>query len=123
MPRRCVVPNCTSNSSSKLSKATYVSTFLFPSEEQKQKLWLEHININCNSDLSDVTRSSGICIKHFEEKYIITDARVTRADGSVLSLPLNRPRLAAEAVPTIFSKEKDFIHKKVRRKVRKGTKR
>lgn len=109
MPRRCIIPNCLSNSSSKHSRAAYVSTFLFPTEEQKLKLWLDLINASCNSEITEVTKASGICIKHFEDKYIVTEAQATRPDGSILSVPLKRPRLAADAVPTVFYDEKDFI--------------
>lgn len=106
MPRRCAVPNCLSNSNSKHNTATYISTFLFPSEEEKFKVWMDRINANCNSQISQVKRSTAICIKHFEDKYIVNEARVTRTDGSVLTFPLKRPRLTADAVPTIFSTEK-----------------
>lgn len=114
MPRRCVVPNCSSNCQNykKNDKSSYVSTFLFPANEEKLNLWLKLINTACNSDIKEVTKCSGICIKHFEDQYILTEASAVRPDGSVLTVPLKRTRLSPDAIPTIFVEEKDFVNTK-----------
>lgn len=112
MPRRCVVPNCLSNSRNhyKRTKEPYVSTFHFPTNEEKLAVWLKLINTACNSDIKEVAKCSGICIKHFEDHFILTEATATRPDGTILTVPFKRPRLSANAVPTIFVEEKDFLN-------------
>lgn len=109
MPRRCCVPNCTSNNSVNTSKGQYVTTFLLPTEEDKLGLWLKLINANCNSNLSAIPKCSGICVKHFEDKYVVTETSVANDDGTVSNVPLKKPRLELNAVPTIFMQERDTV--------------
>ena len=78
------VPWCTTNSTSK----TVGSCFRFPCDERRRDEWIKAIP-------RDDTIYSGVCISHFEKKFIVSHNK--------LGLPLETPRLTKDAVPSIFN--------------------
>jgi hypothetical protein len=63
MPYRFYVPGCKSNYKSSSEKC---SVFSFPKEPDRVSLWLRKIN---RADYT-VTKTSRICEKHFDERFI-----------------------------------------------------
>lgn len=84
----CCVPNCNTKSS---SKNVYKSCFKFPVNKSLKDEWLRSIPSTKSTNFSS---SSGVCILHFEEKFI------KRSKDNPL-----KGSLVNGAVPTIFSKE------------------
>lgn len=87
MVRKCCVPWCTTNFSAK----TAGSCFRFPSDEQRREEWIKAIP----RDDAFNTNHSGVCILHFERKFIVTRSK--------LGLLLKTPRLTNLALPTVFN--------------------
>lgn len=104
MGRKCCIQNCKNNG------GEGTSCFKFPSDDKMKNAWLQAIP----KENIIVIKNSGICILHFDMKYI----KSVKADGSFLE----RPRLTDDAVPSIFnfnygipqifSFDAQFIHKK-----------
>lgn len=94
MPAKCCVPNCKSTSFT-LDKVAF---FSFPRDAEKRQEWLKIIN----KEGIVVKRSTVICSKHFEEKYLIREHRATAEDGKILMLPRDRIKLKKDAVPTMY---------------------
>lgn len=74
MPRSCCIPNCKSNY---YSNEGYVPLFTFPSDENKLALWKKKIP---RKDYN-VTKNMGVCIKHFEKKFIVKTTCKSSKDG------------------------------------------
>lgn len=83
--RRCSVPGCYSNYTK-----PYVSVFTFPKDPILCTLWLKSIG----EPSLKVHENIGVCIKHFEEHFII----------GIDSGTISRKKLSIKygAVPTIF---------------------
>lgn len=81
MPRKCCVPGCRSNYEN--SGSGYVNVFSFPKNEGSRSRWLQQIH---RKDFV-IGKHSVVCIKHFDERFIIREHRVTRPDGSELVMP------------------------------------
>lgn len=90
MGKKCCVPNCHSK-----KRDVVLSCFQFPSENDMKQTWLRAIP---RTDTFN-TKYLGVCILHFEVKYI----QVVNEKG----IPLKRPRLTEDAVPTLFSVTND----------------
>ncbi|KAG8319311.1 hypothetical protein J6590_094502, partial [Homalodisca vitripennis] len=71
------------------------------------RTWLRAIH----RDSYEVTSNSRVCIKHFDERYIIKEDTVTRPDGTILTVKRDRPKLRNDAVPTIFENLPNYIGK------------
>ncbi|GIY87334.1 retrovirus-related Pol polyprotein from type-1 retrotransposable element R2 [Caerostris extrusa] len=72
------VPCCRSN----YDPTVYISCFQFPKEEDRKNLWLKKIN---RKDYSP-SKNAVVCIKHFSDKFVITEDHAVRDDGSVLTV-------------------------------------
>ena len=95
MGKSCCVTECKSNYEH--VKGKYVSCFKIPECEERKKLWLRKIPRDFNP-----TKNNGVCILHFEEKFIVRVDEVKRDDGSILRVPRERLKLTNDAYPTIF---------------------
>ncbi|GFO30720.1 THAP domain-containing protein 11 [Plakobranchus ocellatus] len=94
MPRKCCVPNCKGN----YSETEKVSVFHFPADEERKRLWCKKIP---RADFQP-TSQSVVCEKHFDENFIIRIDKAVRPDGTILSVKRDRPKLTADAFPSIF---------------------
>jgi hypothetical protein len=50
-----------------------------------------------------------VCEKHFASDFIVREDKVTRPDGTVLSVLRKKPKLIENAYPTIFPKSQHAI--------------
>jgi len=94
MPRKCCVPECTSN----YRGTDYVTVFRFPHEEKQRAKWIRSIP---RKDFT-YTKDSVVCIKHFSTEFIITEDCVKRPDGSLLCVKRTNPKLSEDAYPSLF---------------------
>lgn len=97
MPSTCCVPGCKSNY--KTSNEGNVAVFRFPSDEETSTKWVKAIN---RADFQP-TKSSVVCIKHFDKSQIISEDNVIRPDGSVLTVPRSHMKLISDALPWNFA--------------------
>ncbi|GIY69359.1 hypothetical protein CDAR_470451 [Caerostris darwini] len=89
MGRKCSVPLCYSN-----YEKHYVSAFPFPSDPGLRTLWLRNIR---RPDFNPGP-TSGVCIKHFEDQFIVKHDRGELHDGdealkNIACIPLCMYRL------------------------------
>lgn len=103
MPRKCCVPGCKSNYDS--SNESYVNVFSFPKDEEMCKKWLRSIH----RENYVLTKESVVCIKHFDDSFIIREHRALRPDGSELVMPRKVPILKSDAYPTIFKELPTYL--------------
>ncbi|KAF2895580.1 hypothetical protein ILUMI_10590, partial [Ignelater luminosus] len=96
----CCVPMCKSN----YSDTTTV--FKFPKDEIRRKKWLNAIH----RENFEVTDSSVVCIKHFDEKFIMCTDTIKRPDGTILSIPRTRIKLSEDAFATIFISQPAYMN-------------
>ncbi|XP_046685222.1 uncharacterized protein LOC124370961 [Homalodisca vitripennis] len=101
-PSKCCVPECKSN-----YVKPFVNVFSFPKDPETFRTWLRAIH----RDSCEVTSNSRVCIKHFDERYIIKEDTVTRPDGTILTVKRDRLKLRNDAVPTIFENLPNYIGK------------
>lgn len=102
MPSKCCVPGCTSN-----YVKPFVNVFSFPKDPVTTQTWLRAIH----RDDYSVSKNSRVCIKHFDERYIIREESVTRPDGSILTVKRDRLKLRDDAVPTVFENLPTYLTK------------
>lgn len=57
------------------------------------------------------SKTSRVCVLHFEEKCIITEQDYKTPEGNVQKLFLTHPKLTADAVPTIFPNLPSYLSK------------
>src|SRR5215469_3527904 len=109
MPNHCCVPSCTSNIVRKNERVKKVSVISVLKEckgnEEKLKSWLHKIQ---RLDMT-VTKHTYICIKHFEDKFLIRIDSAVRQDGTVLTMPRKIPKLTKDAYPSIFSTPRSSV--------------
>ncbi|CAG2056898.1 unnamed protein product [Timema podura] len=108
MPTSCCVPGCKSNYNSKPPR---VSAFQFPNDKLLKLKWLSAIH---RADFVPRKRSV-VCIKHFDERFVVREDSVKRPDGSILTLKRDHLKLTKDAFPTYFvnlSKELPTLRKK-----------
>ncbi|GIY58853.1 THAP-type domain-containing protein [Caerostris extrusa] len=98
--KKCV-PCCRSN----YDPTVYISCFQFPKEEGRRNLWLKKIN---RKDYSPSSKNA-VCIKHFSEKFVITEDHAVRDDGSVLTVKRIYPKLTPDAYPSIFPNQPAYL--------------
>ena len=103
MPYNCCVPGCRSNYDPKQP----VTIFSFPKDSTRAQTWLRAIH---RSDYK-VNKSSRVCIKHFDERYIVREDSVTRPDGSVLTVKRDQLKLSNDAIPTLFENLPTYLSK------------
>ncbi|GIY02748.1 hypothetical protein CEXT_169351 [Caerostris extrusa] len=73
--------------------------FKLPKEEDRRNLWLKKIN---RKDYFTGSKNTVVCIKHFSEKFVITEDHAIRDDGSILTCERIYPKLTPDAYPSIF---------------------
>ncbi|GIY48802.1 THAP-type domain-containing protein [Caerostris extrusa] len=83
----------------------YISCFQFPKEEDRRNLWLKKIN---RKDCSPA-KNAVVCIKHFSEKFVITEDHAVRDDGSVLTVKRIYPKFTPDAYPPIFPNHPAYL--------------
>lgn len=66
MPDKCCAPGCRSNYK---NSGAYVSVFKFLTDPECQQLWLKEIP---REDLA-VTKHTMIWVKHFENRFVVTE--------------------------------------------------
>jgi hypothetical protein len=106
MPLNCCVPGCRGNyRATKDHPHEKVSVFKFPDDPGTRAKWIRMVP---RKDLV-VTDKTAVCEKHFSPSLVIRVDTVTRADGSVLSVPRKIPKLAADAYPSIFPNVPSYL--------------
>ncbi|XP_077298899.1 uncharacterized protein LOC143920048 [Arctopsyche grandis] len=100
MPRRCVVPGCSSNDRVAEQKKLYTSTFTFPKDPKRREQWIKAIKRP--NFVPGV--NNAICIRHFEERFIQRRriCKLRGDDGTELSIPKRHLTVTKDAYPTIF---------------------
>lgn len=78
MPNSCCVPGCCSNYK---DGEQYVPAFTFPTAQDRKELWKRKIP----RDIT-VTKNTVVCIKHFQDRFLIKETRATRPDGKLYIL-------------------------------------
>ncbi|XP_035233286.1 THAP domain-containing protein 1-like isoform X2 [Stegodyphus dumicola] len=106
MARKCSVPECRSNYD---GTNKHVSTFKFPSDPLLSEKWVKNIN---RKDFV-IRKYSNVCIKHFEEEFIVREDKAVRDDGTLLVVPRTIPTLKKNAYPTIFQNQSSYLSKKL----------
>lgn len=109
MTRRCCVPGCTSNCNSSIKKqGRSITTFSFPKNEEKRKLWIRAIPrsnwVPC--------KTAVVCCKHFFAADIISHDKFLLPDGTIQPLALRNPKLKEDAVPSVFPNLPKYLSKK-----------
>lgn len=108
MPRKCSVPGCKSNydSECRITKTT-ITTFSFPKDDTLRNKWLRAIP----RENWTPSKATVVCVLHFEDRYVITHQDYKNYDGVMQKLLLRCPRLAVDAVPTIFPNLPAYLSK------------
>jgi hypothetical protein len=75
-----------------------VSVFKFPKKSAMRAKWMRMIP----RDGLEVTDKTAVCEKHFVADCIVRFDSQTRADGSVLTVKRDIPKLTSDAYPSIF---------------------
>ena len=106
MPDKCCVPNCRGNYvKTKTYAEEKVSVFGFPLDPERRAKWVRMIP----REGLEVNDRTVVCEKHFLPEFIIRVDTATRADGSVLVVPRNRPKLTSDAYPCVFPNELSYL--------------
>ena len=104
MPFKCCVTGCKSNYN---ANEGYVSVFRFP--DKSRNLWIRKIP---RANL-EVTNNTRICIRHFDERFIIRNFQYVGPDGLPRSEPRDVPILTDDAFPSIFPELPQYLSEKV----------
>ena len=109
MPFKCSVFGCNSNYDFEKSKGNKgVSCYEFPDEltdNARYKVWKKKLwRKNCV-----VTGCSRVCLKHFEERFIIRTFEFVDRDRIHRSEPRERPKLTDDAIPTLFDNLPSYL--------------
>lgn len=90
---RCVAAGC-----NKTHKDDGVSLYLFPKDVALRKKWADQVKRT--RDKWEPTEHSVLCSDHFEDSCFEQDCKLSIAMG----LGKRKPRLKADAIPTLFDK-------------------
>ena len=90
----CVAPGCDYARTFKGKP----SVFQFPTDPVRLRAWLKNIPRKNFAP----TKHSKICEVHFEERFISRTTSAIRPDGTKAEARLTRPKLIADAIPTLF---------------------
>lgn len=93
--RKCCAVGCRSNYD---DESNYTTVFTFPKDTERKELWIRKVS----RDNFTPSSTSVVCIKHFEERFIIREDRIRRDDGTELVVPRDKITLSKDAFPTIF---------------------
>lgn len=102
MPRSCCVPGCRSN-----YKVSSVSCFKFPNDPLKSQQWVQAIHRENFSP----GKYSVVCVKHFDERFVVREDTVRRPDGTLLTVKRDKIKLTDDAIPTIFPDQPSYMNK------------
>ena len=80
--------------------------FKFPKPPDRKVKWERAIH----RKNFKVTNFSVVCIRRFDEKYIIRSDSLARLDGSVLTVPRTKSKLTDDAYPTIFEHQPAYMN-------------
>ena len=94
MPFKCCVTGCSSNY--KNTDDQHVTIYKCP--KQSVELWKSKIP---RKDII-IDANSRVCIKHFDERFLIREYVFTGSDGKKYSEQRKFPKLTADAYPSIF---------------------
>jgi hypothetical protein len=109
MPDKCCVPACTGNYDAASGRPRdKVSIFQFPADPALRDKWYKSIPRN-PEDYKNNKRPPVVCEKHFAAEFIVREDKVTRSDGTILSLLRKRPKLTKNAYPTIFPSTPSYL--------------
>ncbi|XP_068909756.1 RE1-silencing transcription factor B-like [Tenebrio molitor] len=109
MPRKCIVIGCKSNYDSTLKTSNHVTTFSFPKDENRRKLWISAIPRKNWTP----SKNAVVCIKHFHDKHVIKTQPYKRKDGNMMELLLQHPRVTEDAVPQLFDNLPSYLSEKL----------
>ena len=113
MPEKCCVPGCRGNHQATAEhEEVKVSVFRFPKDPDLRAKWIRLIP-RANLQINDKTV---VCEKHFAPHFIIRVDTATRPDGSILTVPRKKPKLAPDAYPTIFPNTPSYLSSERSRK-------
>jgi len=113
MPEKCCVPGCRGNYEGTAEHdQEKVSIFRFPKDPELRAKWIRLIPRE-NLLVHDKTV---VCEKHFAQQFIIRFDRVTRTDGSILTVPRKNPKLSPDAYPSIFPNISSYLTSEPSRK-------
>ena len=90
----CVAPGCEYACTFKGKR----SVFQFPTDPVRLWAWLKSI---LRKNFAP-TKHSKICEVHFEERFISRTTSAIRSDGTKAEARRTRPKLTADAIPTLF---------------------
>ncbi|XP_055386501.1 zinc finger protein 267-like [Condylostylus longicornis] len=99
--RICCAPGCRSNFS---IDSDPIQTFPFPDNKILRKKWLAAIK----ADLKIKLVSPQICIKHFENNFLIRKVEIQSSDSETVIYSNSKIQLTENAVPTIFFDEQQL---------------
>ena len=98
MAPKCCIPGSYNNYRSTINETGYVTMFKFPTDEDKNTLWLKFIS----RWVWKPWKYSVVCVKHFEEKDLsYTDVSKDR-DDNLQEFCRNRCLLKPKAIPRIL---------------------
>jgi hypothetical protein len=78
-----------------------LSVFHFPADVALRDKWYKSVPRN-PEEYKNNKRPPVVCGKHFSTEFIVREDKVTRSDGTVLSVLRKKPKLTENAYPTIF---------------------
>ncbi len=106
MPYKCCVPSCKSN----YDRTTdYISVYKFPTDSKRLDLWMRKIP---RENLT-ITKNSRVCLKHFEERFIVRNFVYRGKDGQMRTDPRDIPVLTEDAYPSIFPDLPQYLTEKL----------
>jgi len=109
MPYKCCVPGCKSNYG---GTTDYVSVFKFPSDSSRLDLWIRKIP----RENLVVNKHARICIRHFEEQFVMRNFVFRGKDGLMHTEPRDTPILTDDAYPSLFPDLPKYMSEKVPKK-------
>jgi hypothetical protein len=112
MPYKCCVTACQSNY---YPDQPYVTVFAFPDDEERSKIW----KLKIPRENLVVNKNTRVCIKHFEDRYVVRQFEKKNKDGTVSYKPRKILELSEDAVPTLFPSLPSYLSSSVPNKRKK----
>jgi hypothetical protein len=95
MPLKCCAPGCTSNYR---KSEGHTTVFRFPIDSRLE-VWKRKIP----RQNPVITKNTRLCIKHFEERFILRTFEFNDSEGIRRSELRDVPVLTSDAIPTLFA--------------------
>jgi len=101
--RKCSIIGCRGNYRKRQDSddENKVSIFRFPKDKESLQLWLRKIQQD-NLTTDQITDYMGVCERHFDVRYIISEYSTTGPDGVKKTWPRDAPVLDPDEVLSIF---------------------